>query len=44
MTLMDSKKEFPDWDSYYKENNVEKIPWYGKNLDPELEYEKNQPA
>jgi SAM-dependent methyltransferase len=38
MTL-DNKKEFPDWDSYYKENNVEKMPWYEKNLDPDLEYE-----
>src|SRR3972149_5498577 len=44
MTLLDNKKEFPDWDSYYKENNVEKMPWYEKNLDPDLEYEKNQPT
>ena len=39
MALIDNKKEFPDWDSYYKENNVEKMPWYEKNLDPDLEYE-----
>ena len=39
MTLMNNKKEFPDWDSYYKENNVEKMPWYEKNLDPDLEFE-----
>jgi SAM-dependent methyltransferase len=37
--LIDTKKEFPDWDSYYRENNVEKMPWYEKNLDPDLEYE-----
>ena len=36
---MDNKKEFPDWDSYYQENNVEKMPWYEKNLDPDLEFE-----
>jgi len=39
MTLMDNRKEFPDWNSYYKENNVEKMPWYQKNLDPDLENE-----
>ncbi len=39
MTLMDNKKEFPDWDTYYKENNVEDMPWYEKNLDPDLENE-----
>ena len=36
---MDNKKEFPDWDSYYKENKVEKMPWYEKKLDPDLENE-----
>ena len=39
MTLMDNKKEFPDWDTYYKENNVEDMPWYEKSLDPDLENE-----
>ncbi len=39
MTLMNNKKEFDDWDSYYKENNVEKMPWYEKNLDLDLENE-----
>jgi len=39
MTLMDNKKEFPDWDTYYKENNVEDMPWYEKTLDPDLENE-----
>ncbi len=36
---MDDKKEFPDWDTYYKENNVKEMPWYESNLDPDLEYE-----
>ena len=39
LTLMDNKKEFPDWDTYYKENNVEEMPWYESNLDSDLEYE-----
>ena len=36
---MDNKKEFPDWDTFYKENKVEDMPWYEKNLDPDLENE-----
>ena len=39
MTLMDNKKEFPDWDTYYKENDVEEMPWYESNLDPDLNNE-----
>ena len=41
MTLKDDKKEFPDWDTYYKENNVEEMPWYESNLDPDLKNEIN---
>lgn len=33
MTLNDDTKEFPDWDTFYKENDVEKMPWFEKNLD-----------
>ena len=36
MTLMNNKK-FGDWDSYYKENKVERMPWYNANLDSDLE-------
>ena len=36
MTLMNNKK-FHDWDIYYKENKVEKMPWYNANLDLDLE-------
>ena len=39
LTLMDNKKEFPDWDTYYKENKVEEMPWYETNLDPDLKNE-----
>lgn len=36
---MDNEKEFPDWDTYYKENNVKEMPWYESNLDPDLNNE-----
>lgn len=32
-------REFSDWDTLYKETNVEEIPWYEKDLDPDLEHE-----
>lgn len=36
---MDNKKEFDDWDSYYKDNDVEDMPWYDSNLDMDLKNE-----
>jgi ubiquinone/menaquinone biosynthesis C-methylase UbiE len=39
MTSADDAKEFPDWDSYYKENEVEKMPWYEENLDLDIKEE-----
>lgn len=36
---MIDKKEFPDWDAYYKENNVKEMRWYELNLDPDLKNE-----
>ena len=36
---MDNKKEFDDWDSYYKDNNVEDMPWYESDLDMDLKNE-----
>jgi len=36
-TLSDFKEDFSDWDTYYKENKVEDMPWYEKNLDHDLE-------
>lgn len=29
-------KNFPDWDSFYKENDVKEMPWYEQNLDADL--------
>lgn len=34
--MSDNKKEFPDWNAYYKQNKVETMPWYEKNLDLDL--------
>ena len=36
---MDNKKELSDWDTFYKENKVEKMPWYEEGLDPDIEKE-----
>ena len=33
------KETFPGWDEYYKETEVEVMPWYEKNLDHDLENE-----
>jgi SAM-dependent methyltransferase len=38
---MTQRKNIPEWDTFYKENDVEKMPWYEKNLDPDLEYQIN---
>ena len=38
---MDNKKNFADWDSFYKENNIEEMPWYEKNLDQDLKHQIN---
>jgi hypothetical protein len=27
---MAQRKNLPEWDSYYKENKVEEMPWYEK--------------
>ena len=35
MTLIDCKRNFPDWDAIYS-NDVTKMPWYEKNLDPDV--------
>jgi len=37
--LKSLKENFSGWDDYYKENKVEEMPWYEKNLDHDLENE-----
>jgi len=33
------KDTFPGWDDYYKQTDVEVMPWYEKNLDQDVENE-----
>jgi ubiquinone/menaquinone biosynthesis C-methylase UbiE len=37
--LDDFKETFPGWDEYYKDTEVETMPWYEKNLDHDVENE-----
>jgi methylase of polypeptide subunit release factors len=34
-----SEKNFPSWDSFYKSQKVQTMPWYNENLDTDLEEE-----
>jgi SAM-dependent methyltransferase len=33
------ERDFPDWNNLYNTQNVETMPWYNENLDPDLEEE-----
>jgi SAM-dependent methyltransferase len=35
-------KDFPDWDTLYKSQKVETMPWYNENLDYDLQEELNR--
>ncbi len=37
--LENFKENFSGWDNYYKETDVETMPWYEKNLDHDIENE-----
>lgn len=39
MTLMKNNRKIPEWDTYYKDNEVKKMPWFDKNLDLDLKNE-----
>jgi 2-polyprenyl-3-methyl-5-hydroxy-6-metoxy-1,4-benzoquinol methylase len=34
---MNEQREFPDWEQLYRDKNVESMPWFNPNLDPDLE-------
>lgn len=36
ITHLMAKKEFPTWDEFYRDNAVEKMPWFEKNLDVDV--------
>ena len=35
-------KDFPDWETLYKTQKIETMPWYNEDLDSDLEKELNQ--
>jgi SAM-dependent methyltransferase len=35
-------KDFPDWETLYKSQKVETMPWYNENLDSDLEEQLDQ--
>ncbi len=34
---MNKQREFPDWEELYREKNVESMPWFNPELDPDLD-------
>jgi len=34
---MNKQREFPDWEELYREKNVESMPWFNPDLDPDLD-------
>ena len=37
-----NRKDFPDWDTLYKSQRVETMPWYNENFDFDLEKELDE--
>jgi SAM-dependent methyltransferase len=40
--MSDSRKDFPDWETLYKNQRVETMPWYNENFDSDLENELDE--
>ena len=38
-SMTESRRSFPDWETLYKNQKVESMPWYNENLDADLEEE-----
>ena len=36
-----TNRKLPTWDDYYKNEKIEKMPWYNEKLDFDLEEELN---
>jgi 2-polyprenyl-3-methyl-5-hydroxy-6-metoxy-1,4-benzoquinol methylase len=34
---MNQQREFPDWEQLYQDQNVESMPWFNPDLDPDLD-------
>ena len=41
-SFMLTRKGFPDWETLYKTQKVETMPWYNKNFDSDLEKELDE--
>ncbi len=35
--IVEQEREFPDWKEFYKNEDIEKMPWFYNGLDPDLE-------
>jgi len=40
--MSESRKDFPDWETLYKSQKVETMPWYNENFDSDLENELDE--
>jgi SAM-dependent methyltransferase len=40
--MSESRKDFPDWETLYKSQRVETMPWYNENFDSDLEKELDE--
>jgi len=34
---MSTQRQFPDWEKLYQDQNVESMPWFNPDLDPDLD-------
>ena len=40
--MSESRKDFPDWETLYKSQKIETMPWYNENFDSDLEKELDE--
>jgi hypothetical protein len=40
--MSESGKDFPDWETLYKSQKIETMPWYNENFDSYLEKELDE--
>jgi hypothetical protein len=40
--MSESRKDFPDWETLYKSQRVETMPWYNEKFDSDLEKELDE--
>jgi len=40
--MLESGKDFPDWETLYKSQKIETMPWYNENFDSDLEKELDE--